>query len=246
MTLLPIILPDGFIPKVSVNDKIAEGDALAGKEGSLSEQSINISSKLNIPPSKISKFLIKNLGDKVEEGDAVAVKKGALGMGSKKVLSQFSGTVVKIDEEKGDLLIKSSLAVKKDEIISPVEGTVDFCNNEKIVIKTDKNVLVADDSLGGENTGELLPVESLDLNEEIENKVIILKSIDKISLFKAIGLGALGIITNKIEGMDFVDLQERPIEVSLAIVSGENFEKLIKNKGKKVYLNGKNKNIVIL
>jgi len=33
-------------------------------------------------------------------------------------------------------------------IISPVAGTVDFCNNEKIVIKTDQDTILAVDGLG--------------------------------------------------------------------------------------------------
>ncbi len=247
MTLLPIILPNGFNPKISVKDKVSEGDILAEKENLYGETAINISLQLSVPPAKISQFLKKNLGDLVEKGDIVAVKKGALGMGSKQVLSELSGTVIKIDEEKGNLVIKSPSVGNPETIISPVEGIIDFCNNEKIVIKTDKNVLVAIDSLGKENTGELLHIESLEnLDKDVEDKILILKSIDKISLFKAIGLDVVGIITTEIEDTDFIDLAEKPIDISLAIVSKEDFDKLVKSKSKKVYLNGENKNIVIL
>lgn len=245
MTLLPIILQDNFVPKVKAGDKIKTGNVLAEKISLSTDNSLDVSTQLGITPSKIYKVMVKNLGDKVEVGEVIAVKKNALGMASKKILSEFSGTIVKIDEEKGLVLVKNQNLGSKDEIISPVDGIIDICNNEKILIKTEKNVLLAEDSLGKETTGELVHLNSLD-DQEVEGKILAIESLDRISLFKAISLGVKGIITTKIEEMDFIDLEEKRIKIPFALVNKENFEKIQKAKSKQIFLNGENKNIVLL
>jgi len=250
MTLLPILLPEGYVLKVSVNDKLTVGKVIAEKKSSGNEKIIHVASILNFPPKDISKALKKNLGDGILKGDTVAEKKGNLGMGSKKIISEFSGTVIKIDEENGDLIIREAGEEESPEtLISPVEGTVDFCNNEKIVIKTDRNAILAQDGLGGEKEGELLYLESTqeeDLSSVIEGKIILAKTIDKVAVFKAIGLDVSGIITESLENMDFVDLAEKAIITPIMTVSEDDFKKLIKANGKKIYLGGKDKSIVVL
>ena len=250
MTLLPILLPEGYVLKVSVNDKLTVGKVIAEKKSSGNEKIIHVASILNFPPKDISKALKKNLGDGILKGDTVAEKKGNLGMGSKKIISEFSGTVIKIDEENGDLIIREAGEEESPEtLISPVEGTVDFCNNEKIVIKTDRNAILAQDGLGGEKEGELLYLESTreeDLSSVIEGKIILAKTIDKVAVFKAIGLDVSGIITESLENMDFVDLTEKAITTPIMTVSEDDFKKLIKANGKKIYLGGKDKSIVVL
>jgi hypothetical protein len=250
MTLLPILLPEGYVLKVSVNDKLTVGKVIAEKKSSGNEKIIHVASILNFPPKDISKALKKNLGDGILKGDTVAEKKGNLGMGSKKIISEFSGTVIKIDEENGDLIIREVGEEESPEtLISPVEGTVDFCNNEKIVIKTDRNAILAQDGLGGEKEGELLYLESTqeeDLSSVIEGKIILAKTIDKVAVFKAIGLDVSGIITESLENMDFVDLAEKAIITPIMTVSEDDFKKLIKANGKKIYLGGKDKSIVVL
>jgi hypothetical protein len=67
-----------------------------------------------------------------------------------------------------------------------------------------------------------------------------------VAIFKAIGLDAGGIITESLENADFVDLTEKTIEAPIMIVGEDDFKRLLKAKGKKVYLGGKDKSIVIL
>jgi len=173
-----------------------------------------------------------------------------LGMGSKRLISEFSGTVIKLDEENGDLIIREAGGQESVQtLVSPVAGTIDFCNNEKIVIKTDKDAILAQDGLGKEKEGELLHLENSQeesLTKEIEGKVILVKTIDRVAIFKAIGLDAGGIITESLENADFVDLTEKTIEAPIMIVGEDDFKRLLKAKGKKVYLGGKDKSIVIL
>ena len=250
MTLLPILLPEGYVLKVSANDKLTVGTVIAEKKSTGGEKIIHVTNPLNVPPKNILKTLKKNLGDGILKGDIVAEKKGNLGMGSKKIISEFSGTIIKIDEENGNLIIRQAGEEESVEtIISPVEGTVDFCNNEKIVIKTDKNAILALDGLGEEKTGELLYLESAqeeNLSSVIEGKIILTKTIDRVAVFKAIGLDVGGIITEDLENMDFVDLTEKSITVPIMIVNEDDFKKLIKVNGKSIYLGGKDKSIAVL
>jgi ribosomal protein L19 len=250
MTLLPVLLPEGYVAKVSANEKIAVGTVLAEKKSGAREKVIHISSVFNLPPKDIQKVLKKHLGDGVVKGDTIAEKKGSLGVGSKRIISEFSGTIIRIDEENGDLIVRESgEETSVETLISPVDGIVDSCDNEKIVIKTDKNAILAEDGLGKEKEGELLYLEDAQeerLGKEIEEKVILTKLIDRVAIFKAIGLDANGIITEDLENVDFVDLTGKAIETPIMIVNGENFKKLVKANGKKVYLGGKDKSIVIL
>lgn len=250
MTLLPVLLPEGYVLKVSVDDKLTVGTVIAEKKSSGEEKSIHISQIFNISPKDISKVLKKHLGDGVIKGDVLAKKKGNLGVGSKSIISEFSGTIIKINQESGNLIIRESGeegSVKT--LVSPVEGTVDFCNNEKIVIKTDKNAILAQDGLGKETEGELLYLEKTqeeDLFSAINGKTILAKTIDRVAVFKAIGLDVSGIITEALKNMDFIDLTEKAIETPVMIVNEDDFKKLIKANGKKVYLGGKDKSIVVL
>jgi len=84
------------------------------------------------------------------------------------------------------------------------------------------------------------------LDAEIKGKILLTKSIDKLYVFKTIGLEAVGIITQELEGIDFVDLEEKQVKMPVLEVSEEDFRKLVKEKDKKIYLFGKNKSIIIL
>ncbi len=250
MTLLPILLPEGYVPIVSVNDKLTAGSVIAEKTGAKKEEIIHLSKDYKIPQAQIKKSLKKNLGDAVSEGETVAIKEGKLGFGGQKIISKFSGTIVKIDEEEGNIYLRTDEKELSESLFSPVDGLVDFCNNEKIVIKTDKDAILAEDGLGEEKTGELLYIDdqfdSAKLTSEVEDRTILTKTINKLALFKAIGLNASGVITQKLEDTDFIDLTGKIKNIPVMVVKEEDFKKLSKSDGKKVYLGGKDKSIVIL
>jgi hypothetical protein len=103
------------------------------------------------------------LGDAVSEGEVLAEKKGRTWKSFKKLISQFSGTITKIDKTNGDVSIRSASGKRKfsETIISPVAGTVDFCNNEKIVIKTDQDAILALTVWEKRHRAKLFPLKSL-------------------------------------------------------------------------------------
>jgi hypothetical protein len=249
MTLLPIILPQDAVLKVSVGDKISAGDIVAQAQSNSNDEILHLSKDYKINPKKIKKYLLKNLGDKVEVGEAIAKINGVLGITSQNIISNFSGIIAKIDESIGEVHVKKLDVPDAKNIFSPVDGTIDFCNNEKIVIKTAQEAFVAADAVGNEGSGKLKVIEEYDpekLTAGVLEKIPVVKKIDNVSLFKIIGLGGEGIIIQELEDMDFVDLSEKKIEIPVMIVSADNFEKIAKKDGSKVYLNGESKSIVIL
>ena len=247
MTLLPILLPEGFSLKVSAGDKIAAGQILAEGQEKGKEEVIHIAQELKLVPQKIIKTLKKNLGDSVAVGEVLAAKKSLLG--SQTIISEFSGIIIKIDETSGDLIIRVSGGGKVKTVISPTDGVVDSCTEEKIILKTDKEALLALDGIGGESEGiieYLVDSDETKLDASIKGKILLTKAIDKVYVFKTVGLEAVGIITEKLEDVDFVDLEEKKVRMPVLEVSEEDFKKLVKEKDKNIYLFGKNKSIIIL
>lgn len=250
MTLLPIKIPAGADVKVSVGDKLTAGMVIAKSKSQKSDHVIRLTEDFKISPGKVKNSLKKNLGDSVKVGDVIAEKTETFGITSVAIISQFSGILAKIDEETGDIFLKVIGSEEKgDEIISPVDGTVYICNNEQIVIKTEKNAFVAEDSLGKEAEGEMLYIEQFDpekLSSKISGKILLVKVLDKVSLFKVIGLDASGVITLEISDADFIDLSEKAIKTPVMNVTDEDFKKLVAKNGAKVFLNGENKSILVI
>jgi hypothetical protein len=248
MTLLPVLLPEGFSLKVSAGDKIAVGQTLAEGQGKAQEVIIPLSHQLKLVPPKAIALLKKNLGDSVSAGDILAAKKSLLG--SQTIVSEFSGILVKIDEVSGDLTLRVSGGGQNLKTLnSPVDGTVDSCDNQKVVLKTDKQAILAVDGVGGEAEGVveyLADSDETKLNTSIKGKILLTKAIDKLYVFKTIGLEAAGIITESLEGVDFVDLEEKRVRMPILEVSEEDFKKLVSEKQKSLFLFGKNKSIIIL
>ena len=248
MTLLPILLPEGFSLKVSAGDKIAAGQVIAEGQGAVHEETIHLAHELKLVPPKTIKALKKNLGDSVVVGDVLAAKKSLLS--SKQIVSEFSGIIVKIDAENGDVVIRvSGEAQNLKTVNSPVDGTVDSLDNGKVVLKTDKEAVMALDGVGGEAEGEieyLADSEETKLSAQVKGRILLTKSIDKVYIFKTIGLEAAGIVTESLEGIDFVDLEEKRVRMPILEVGEEDFKKLVKDKDKKLYLFGRNKSIILL
>ena len=152
------------------------------------------------------------MGDSVSEGEIIADKSSLLS--SHKVISQFSGIIVNINQEKGEIHVRTSGSQKARTIKAPVDAVIDSLDKEKIVLKTEKDVVAATDGAGGEAEGLVHSLNNSDernLDHQLAGKVLLAKSFDKIALFKAIGLEAAGIITENLEDVDFIDLQEKNV-----------------------------------
>ncbi len=261
MSLVSILLDVGFISKVKTGDTVVSGQVIATKKGRRKDIVINVAETLGIKPGEAAKFILKRPGDRVEEGKLIAAKKGTLGIGGKGIISKVTGTVFKIDENLGVLYIRANhvqfdaaSSASQDEgeedIFSPIDGVVELCDNKKIAIKTDKVAILADKVSGiGIVWAETIllgkdEVDPSDINGKIRGKIILGRFFQKEAIAKAIGIGALGIISQNISEEELEDLMKKNINTPIFIINEENFEKLLKYKGKKIYADAE-KSIII-
>lgn len=248
MALLPILLPKGFNPKISVGNIVSSGDLLASKNTG-KEEVIFLAESLGISPSKVLRCLKKHLGDMVDKGEILAEKKKMVG--AKKFISPFSGTITRLEESTGRLYILTQNEESIETINSPVDGKVTFCDNNKIVLETEKEAILADKISGSGTRGELffLPGEKIkpeDISGELTKKIILAKSFEKAAFSKAFALGVLGIIGVEIKDEDIDSFKEKKIKNPIFKINLENFKKLAADKSKQVYLDTDNKIIIIL
>ncbi len=249
MGSLPITLPEGFEIKVSVGDKIGAGETLAQKNTN-KDETIHLADFLSVKPQKIKKSLRKNLGEAIKKGDVLAVKSGRLGMGGKKIVSDIEGTLIRIDEEEGKIVIRTtSGGTDVQKITSPVEGVIEICDNDKIVISSDRNAISVKVATGEDIDGELLNlgenVDLLEINAGVNGKIVIGNEFERGSVSKALGLGAIGVIGVEIREAELEDAVERKIKNPIVVLDRDDYNKLSKKKGK-VLIDTKNKSIVIL
>ena len=228
MTLLSILL-NGFVPKVSIGDKVIAGQVIAEKNTKRSDEKGDLGKLLGVSPQKVSKYLTRRPGDRVEEGTVIAVKKGSLGLGTKKIESPIAGTVFKFDGETGFIYIRGRREdAETENLFSPVDGTIELCDNKKIVIKTDKEAILADKVSGrGIVQAEitLLGKDEIDpagINGKIRGKIILGKVFQREAISKALGIGALGIISQNISDEEFEDLAKKNIDTPIFIINEEN------------------------
>ena len=75
-------------------------------------------------------------------------------------MSPVSGTVFSFDQNEGALVIRTADETETQDLFSPVDGEVSLCDNEKIVIKTDKSgILVLKATGEGKLEGELIALK---------------------------------------------------------------------------------------
>lgn len=236
MTNLPIPIPQGFNIVVKADQKISSGDVIAISEDASSDLSINVAADLEIDPKKVAQTLSKKPGDRIEEGDLIAKKGGILG--SKEIHSKVSGTFVKLNEEDGTIVVRTDGALDENSqvnISSPVDGSIVSCDNDKVVLKTDKEAILATEASGENAFGETLvfergEVEAKDIDDKVAGKIVVAKMFSRDACAKAMGLGTLGLIAEKIGGEYIESLREKKVKIPVLILTSENYKKLAQKK----------------
>lgn len=262
MTTLPIVLSSGYIPLIKKDDVVCAGQIVAQKI-TYKEFIANVVKQLEISPEKARKCLCKKPGDKVELGDVLAVKKGFLGLSEEKILSKVSGIFSRYERDSGNIYIKVETEKYVSDIVSPVDGIVAMCDNNKIVIATDKDVYVGINGVGESAQGEVFVIEDAfshegksaeeseisiyyALDSEAIGKIVVGNIFSKDLIIKCIGMGAVGIIGTKIRDEDLKYISFRHLQVPILVVDNDTIEKVIKWKSKKIYLNSQEKIILFL
>jgi hypothetical protein len=260
MTNLPVKLPPGYSPVVQEGQSVAIGQAIAQKI--IKEQeTINIAKAFSLPLSKATKTLKKFPGDQVKIGDILAVKKSFLGMDKEALVSKCEGVVLSYERGSGELVIRTGEQAETKELFSPVAGTVTMCNNEKIVIATDKDVVAADGGWGETAEGEVFVLQSsfasgdaeltidsiaFQLDSRAIGKVVIAKKVNKDFLLKGIGIGAKSVIAIDIPEEDLSYVASKKFETPILSVNGESVSQLLSWEGRKVFVDGKAKAVILL
>lgn len=253
MPCLSINLQTGFNPLVSQGDKINPGQIIARRLSS-QEISLNIAEELDVPINKAMQYLKKNPGDSFKEGEILAIRKGFLGSTIAKIVASASGYVTKIERNTGEIFIKpeTDSEVVEETIVSPIEGTVSLCNNEKILIECAKNTFVGTLGTSGEHSGEIFvlehseTVESYQLRAETIGKIVIGKYFSREVLLKGESIGIAAIIGTKILEKDLEYLKSRKVELPVIEIEESTYKSLVKYHNKKAFVSGSLKTIIIL
>lgn len=252
MTTLPILLPYGFSPLVNEREVIVAGQPVA-KNTAPQEEIINIPQELRISIRKAKKVLQKNPGDSVAIGEIIALHKKFFGMQKESVVSKITGTILKYERDTGDLYIRTSYTNFTDTIISPVDGIVSLCDNKKIVISVEKNVMLGTNATEAAGEGELyFFTESSSANQlffldsKVTGKIVVAGNITRESLTKGIALGATGFVGTEILPADIEYVRRKHKEFPVIQVEQESLQHLQAWKNKKIYLDGQTRSIILL
>ncbi len=259
MPTLTFSLSNGFSPLVKQGDTVKKGQSLATKE-IVQEKIINIAEELGVPVQKARTLVKKKPGDIVTPGDILAIKSNFLGMDKSEVISNVQGAVIRYERDSGNLVIKlqaedgNSYQSLTENIISPVDGMVDLCNNEKIAVTTQANALIANKGSGDKGEGELYElrepedgkgIQAYQIDDKVIDKVITGKRFEREILLKAIAIGVKGIIATNIEDEDITYLTEKNIITPVIEIPDGEYDTLMKWKAKRIYLEGKAKAVLL-
>jgi hypothetical protein len=268
MTTLPIALPSGFKSLVEEGDTVKTGDKLA-KRMLRTDVTYNIAEALNLPSRKVLRLIRKSPGDRIVPGDVLAERSGLLR--TDKIISEVHGTLLRIERDSGTIVVKlekpptgsisDDIQEEKTEdgkieyIVSPLDGTIALCNNEQIQIRTDKNVLAGADGCGENAEGEIFYVPprdegdavlAHDVTSDAIGKVLVSDMFTRDVLMKAISIGAAGVIGRYIADEDLVYLVGKDLKTPVVSLDSDQYKKLLKHVGKKVYIDGATKTIILL
>lgn len=264
MTSLPISLGDGYSPLVKTGDPVTPGTILAKRESN-QEILIDIPLVFRIAKKHTGRTLRKNPGDSIKKGEILAVRKRLFGMKEDVIISSVDGTVLRYERGSGKVVLLASQSSSAensqngeddDTVVSPIDGVVEVCDNDKILLSTDKDVLVGSRGIGGSITGEIFvvpdtitensPVKLHQLGSEIIGKIILGGFFERDVLIKAIGMGAAGIVGSDVSEEDLQYVKERHFIRPIIMLGGADALNLSSWHGKKVYLQGEQKTILLL
>lgn len=256
MTRISFPLSDGFVPVVAKGTDVSAGSLLAHNLAPV-EHAINIPEALGIDLHKVKNVLVVNLGDTVTQGDIIAEKKNFFGKRQAAVVSSVAGTILKYERDTGNLVIRTDTKIDSNELISPVAGKVDLCNNKEIVIATENAVAGLEVSSGTQSEGELfLLAESFQdntitnvlyyLDNRAIGKVVLGGALSRDLLVKGHGIGVAGFVGTGIGEEDINYLNEKNISLPVIVVNEEGLGKLKKQEGKKVKVDAKNRVVIFL
>lgn len=224
---------------VSSGDQINNKTVIQQIPAQFQQKEIPVGKILNIHPSTIPKYFKKKIGEEIMVGEIIAQKKGLLS--TRLVKSPLSGRITQIDLKKGTLTISGQTNETKKTFTCPVSGKVKDINKNQIEIEAEVQMhrgLKGDgeDVIGILRFANCNSLGVLDISFEVENGIIVCKSISEDVVAKLDVLGAHGLIGNKL-----------PQKINLAWVQVEEsvLEELSTHDNQNVWLRPIHKEIIV-
>ncbi len=252
MTSLPFLLPYGYVSLVNQNDTITIGQIIAENRAP-QEEIINIAQELGISLRKAKKLIQKNPGDPVRQGEIIAIKKSFFGVKKEAIVSKIDGIVIKYERETGNLFVRTSYNNLTNKFVSPVAGVVSLCDNEKIVISVEQNVVIGTNATEAQVEGDVFIFENSAaanqlflLDSKIIGKVVVAESLTREGITKGIAVGAAGFISTQIDPNDIEYVRQKHAHVPVMQIDQESLKTLTAWKNKKIYLDGQTRSIILL
>ncbi len=156
---------------------------------------VNISTKLDVSPEKIFRYLKKLVGEEVKKGEILASKKNLLS--TRSVISEFTGTITEIDHNLGKIILKTE-GGSRQRLYSYFKGTVEDFDNKtlKIQVKDLKEFPLksATTDFGGESFYLKTKDANYLTNDFIDGKIIIADQISSYTQAKVEALSVSGLV----------------------------------------------------
>ncbi len=275
MTSLPIQLPQWFIALVNVGDTVKKGQVIAQlKEKSPQaksttsevhqEVSISLAESFGENPHKVGKYLLKSPGESISVGEVIAVKKSGITLKKIRLVSQINGIILRFERGSGQLIVRlpnskmvthEEETITQKELLSPLDGKITVCDNQKIVLEAEGDALLGTKGSGAEVSGEIdsrffekrsvdEPVTGSLIKRDLVDKILLVHAIEREALVKADAIGVKGVITTSITGEDIAYLQAKHPGLPVVEVDEAIAKQVQKTKATHIILNGLEKTIL--
>ncbi len=225
---------------------------------------VNIAGLLSIEAWETSKYMLKKEGEEVKEEEPMAIVKSFFGLFKRYAFAPVSGTVERISDITGQVLIREFQVPLEVDAYIPGE-VIETMPTEGAIIETPAAFIQGIFGIGGERKGRLMVIAEIanevltakQLRSECSERILVGGSlVTSDALQKAVKVGAKGIVVGGINDRDltsFLGYQigvaitgEEDIPLTLIITEGfgemamseKTFSLLKKFDGKHVSING--------
>jgi len=142
---------------VKVGDACRSDTVIARTDLPSDVVSVNVVNILGITPGEIHEFMLKKEGEPVEEGEAIAENKPIIKWFKTRVTSPIKGTVESVSNITGQVLLRKP--PRHIQLEAYIDGRVtEVLEGSGAVIETPATFVQGIFGIGGERTGELVPV----------------------------------------------------------------------------------------
>lgn len=197
---------------VVTNQEVTPSDVLGTAQLSPGFRILNLAKLLQVPPSKVEKFLKRSLGQRIYKGELLACKSSGWLFGSKIVVTSPSDGILDfINPKTGELRL--TFIPKKIDLPAGVYGIVEEVNSQKglVVIRTQSTLIHGLFGSGKARDGNLQVVSerdafvgNLSVLSKYTDQIIVAGSLmSKEAISEAISAELSGIITGGINAADY-------------------------------------------